>query len=425
MTKNSRFFRPLLMVVLGILTTGIICAGYASRPVFLTSFQNTVDDLLLRSASDGLRSERIAIVDIDENSLKKFGQWPWPRTVLAELIDAIASQDPLCVVLDMLFAESDRTNSSNDAVLAQSLARVPVLLGYQFLAHSEDANPKDCLLLPLHITLAVPSGNPKITLDLLTARSISCALPQLSAASVSEGFLNVFPDNDGVIREVPLVMGWQSKLYPSLGLATALFVLKDPSVTLHVSRNGVEQLELRTQSPPSERIIPLDQYGQLNVNYRGKAKTFPYISALDLMDHNRRGDFFNKKIVFVGTSAAGLSDLRTSPLGTNIPGVEIQATVTDNVLQGDCLRRPNDASGLELGVLLATGLLASLVCAFLSSGWRLGVILLFGCGIWFGAGHLASAYHYFLSPFYPCLCLLAVYLMLSLFPNRKSSLQTR
>ena len=410
-----------MLILLGLMATGIVCYGYAARPDVLDSFQNKLDDILLSSTATGLRSDRITIVDIDDRSLKELGQWPWPRKTLAALVDAIAVQNPLCVVLDMLFAEPDRLNDTNDSILAKSLAKTPTLLGYQFRSEQEGATASDCLLLPLRLTLIAPPGSHQITLNILTARSISCALPQLATASASEGFLNVFPDNDGVIRKVPLLMGWQSKLYPSLALAAALFALEDPPVDLHVSQNGVEQLVLKKQDTASASLrIPVDSYGQMTVNYRGRAQTFPHISALDILNHNSRQDFFNKKIVFIGTSAAGLADLRTTPLGTNVPGVEIQATATDNLLQGDYLHSAEKDFNPELIALLVTGLCTTLCCAFMKHRWRLLYILLYGAGLWFVSTYLISSRQLLVSPFYAYLCLLAVFLVLSPFQQKNT-----
>ncbi len=413
MPVTLRLYRSLLLLS-GLLLTALALIGHIYQPAVLVPFQHGFDDALSRGIAPGLRSNNIVIVDIDERSLNALGQWPWPRRTMAALIDAIAAQKPRCVVLDLLFAEPDRMGTANDVLLAKSLANTQAVLGYQFLAKPTGSEPPDCLLLPLTLTLVTPPGIKKISLDLLTAQSITCALPPLAAAAGSEGFLNVLPDGDGVIRVVPLLMGWQGKLYPSLALATALLVLQDPPLSLYLSSQGVEQLEIEQET--HNTAIPLDAYGQLLVNYRGAGHTFPHFSALDILNNTSKQNIFNEKIVFVGTSAAGLADLRTTPLGTNVPGVEIQATVTDNLLQGDFLHRTDAA---EPAVIILVGILTSLCVILLRPLWCLIYVLFCGCGLWFAPMYLASAHRLFFSPFYPCLALLAVFVLLVPFKEKR------
>ena len=243
-------------------------------------------------------------------------------------------------------------------------------------------------------------------------------LPPLAVAAESEGFLNVLPDGDGVIRMVPLLMGWQGKLYPSLALATALLVLQNPPLSLYLSSQGVEQLEFEQHT--RKTIVPLDPYGQLLINYRGPRHTFPYFSALDLLNNTSKQNFFNEKIVFIGTSASGLADLRTTPLGTNIPGVEIQATVTDNLLQGDFL---HSSKNIELAASVLIGVLTSLCVILLRPLWCLIYVLLCGCGLWFAPLHLAYTQRLFFSPFYPYLALLVVFMLLVIFKDKQPPLE--
>ena len=421
MPTTSGVVRTCLLVLLGMLITTVVALGYAYRPEMLASLQQRLDDFVLRSIASGLHSDNVVIVDIDERSLQEFGQWPWPRNTLATLVEAIAAGKPRCIALDMLFAETDRIAATNDTLLAQSLAKAPVILGYQFLAQENKEHSADCLLLPLNLTLMTPPGIEKITLDLFTARSILCTLPSLAGTAASEGFLNVFPDSDGSIRTVPLLMGWRGKLYPNLALATALFVLHNPQMKLYLSPNGVECLELLQQNGTIDSVIPLDPYGQLTVNYRGKARTFPFVSAQDILHGNIGQTVLEEKIVFVGTSASELADLRTTPLGTNVPGVEIQATVADNLLQGDSLHGGNGFFSLELAAIYLVGLLTSFCVILLRPLWRLAYAVLCAYGLWAVAVFLADTRHFLFSPLYPSITLLAVCIVLSFFKGNTPS----
>ena len=338
------------------------------KPTLTDFLNNRVYDILL-SAGMGETSPVPIIVDIDEKSLQQYGQWPWPRYRIAILLEKLSGLGAQSIGLDMMFAEDDRTSidvirkellrdfgvdlgfgevphhlRDSDKRLADALSRGNVVLGYQFLFEKE-TDSENCLLHPLQVNRL---GQVRVERDaslFIHARSVSCNLKIFSQAAAGSGFFNILPDPDGILRRVPLIIEHRDRLYPSLALATLMQFLDVNSALLKKDKNGVESLFL------NQTAIPLTSKRNMLIRFRGKGKTFDYISAADILSGRIPDGKIRGKIVFVGTSASGLKELKSTPFDPVFPGVEVHATVVDNILKKDFLSRPKWAEGLEsLGV---------------------------------------------------------------------------
>jgi adenylate cyclase len=389
-------------------------------------------DLLL-SANKGESSSIPVIVDIDEKSLNEYGQFPWPRYRIAILLDKLRNLGPSSIGLDMLFAEEDRASihsirkelsrdfgvdlkfgevpqslRDNDQRLAEALSRGPIVLGYQFL-FDEDSDSKSYLLHPLHINKLGHERTEKEASLFLHARSVSCNLKMFSQAAAGSGFFNVSPDPDGILRRVPLVMEHQGKLYPSLALVTLMKAAGVKDILLKTDRNGGDSFYL------NQTAIPLTSKGCLLVRFRGKGKTFDYVSAADILSDRIPSEKIQGRIVFVGTSASGLKELRATPFDPVFPGVEVHATVVDNILKRDFISRPKWAAGLESFGILVLGLVSTFILAWTGAGWSSLLLGILGVGVWQASVWTFEKEGIFISPVLPLIVLVCNFSILTFF----------
>jgi adenylate cyclase len=395
--RDWRYSQRVLLY--GILFSVILFLVGLAKPTLTDFLHNRVYDTLL-SANTGQPSPVPVIVDVDEKSLQQYGQWPWPRYRIAILLDKLRGLGALGIGLDMMFAEEDRTSiemirkelshdfgielgfkeipldlRDSDKRLADSLSRGNVVLGYQFL-FEEGSNSDNCLLHPLHINKLGHVREEESSGVFIKARGVSCNLKMLSQAAGASGFFNVSPDPDGILRRVPLVIEHQGKFYPSLALATLMRSLGVKDVLLKTDDSVAESLCV------NKTVIPLTSRGNLLIRFRGKSKTFEYVSAADILSDRVPKGKIQGKIVFVGTSASGMKELRSTPFDPIFPGVEVHAMVVDNILKKDFLSRPKWAPGLESLLALGLGLLSTLVLAWTGAGWSLLLLGGAGVGVW-------------------------------------------
>jgi adenylate cyclase len=397
-------------------------------PILVDSLEGKVYDSFLRSAPRHPASGRIAIVDLDEASLERLGQWPWPRYRIARLLERIREDGATAVGLDIVFAEPDRVSLlslsgeilrdlgtridlagsprealDTDRKLAATLAEGPFVLGYQF--DFERTRGNGCVLHPLHEAIRDAEGAGGAD-GLLEAPGIVCNLPALSKAAGSSGFFNATPDPDGVLRRVPLVIRHKGALYPNLALALYRKALGG-DVVLERDTEGVEALRL------DGRRIPLDRHGNMLVNFRGPHRTFPHLSAAAVLEGTADTTRLKGRIVLLGTTAAGLKDIRTTPLDPVQPGVEIHANVLDNLLSGDPIAEPRWARVVRLLLVLVPGFLLTGLLARSSAAWGLALIVPSAAAIWLGSWELLAYRQVFLPPLLPVVTLAVVFTVLA------------
>jgi adenylate cyclase len=375
----------------------------------------------------------VRIVDIDEPSLAKIGQWPWPRTRLAAIIDALKAAGARTITLDMILAEPDRLSPgefaklfdnvpqlapmiveasklpSNDDRLAEAVAAAPVTLG---IAGEAGGTRKAA---PPHARFAFAGDDPQQFVPRFSG--VIGSLPVLTERAVGLGAVNWIPLRDQVIRRVPLLLSVGGKLYPALPLETLRVALKETTVFVRSSggsgvlsfgqRTGVEVVRV------GSIVLPTDANGELWLRF---ARPDPrrYVSAGTVLD----GSFDPKAVagrdIFIGTSAVGLLDLRATPLDSAVPGVEIHAQALEQMLSGDHLVRPPYATGAELLFLLAVGagvawLIYRVGAVATAVIGALAVLAVFAAS-WLAYAHAGLLF----DPVYPSLAILLLYLATSL-----------
>lgn len=371
-----------------------LCLFYlfgSRKPQFLISFDNRLTDIMFTIRGKAPISDSVVIVDIDDASLARIGQWPWPRNTVAELVSQIHQADARVIGFDIVFAELDRTSPKNhldgiidllttpvadeernalrsnpsldhDLILGDTLASLPSVLGYIFLTAPQDGLDANVPFPSCTIHLDPPStALPSI--NFIRASNTIVNIGDVSQGE-SEGFFNVFPDPAGTIRKVPLFMALNGVPYPSLALETMRIGLGEQEVTIHISRQVETAQKGILGVTVGGKFIPTDDQGQITVNYRGPVKTFVYVPAADILA-GQHLDMLKDKYVLIGTSAAGLLDLRATPFANIFPGVEIQATVIDNLLTGDPLTYDLYTEiGMTYALVAGSGVLLSALLAY-------------------------------------------------------------
>ena len=419
------------LILAGLGLTLVMCGVHLRPPLFLEQLEHKYFDALAKSFHRMSPSGRVAIVDLDEASLRSFGQWPWPRYRIASLLKKIGELGAASVGLDIIFAEPDRSSLmvlqaellrdlktgidpagmpvealDNDRTLAGELSKGPNVLAYQF-RFGEAENPAgECRLHPISVAFLSRAGvDPKP--EMPSASGVVCNIPVLTRAAPSSGFLNVAPDPDGTLRRVPLIYGYRGAFYPSLALAAVMQSLGTTQVIVDVSSGSPDSIRL------GNRIIPVDPAGNMIVHYRGRRTTFEYFSAADVLNGRIPGSKLSGRIVFLGSTAAGLKETMVTPMDPMEPGVEIHATIADNLIVGDFLSRPRWAGLVELLCVLVLGIVSTGFIIRSRALLGLPFLALLVVGLTSGSIWLFSSRGIYASPLVPIFTMAGSYLVLT------------
>ncbi|MFZ5775300.1 MAG: CHASE2 domain-containing protein [Thermodesulfobacteriota bacterium] len=361
------------------------------KPPLLETLDHRQVDAMFRFRGTIPPAQPVVIVDLDERSLAKIGQWPWPRNTVARLIEGIGSASPKAIGLDIVFAEQDRTSPGpildaitpllpktippaaieaikadprldHDAQLGAALASTPSVLGYVFQTQNDSLKDETSRPFATAIVHIAPKES---QLDQLTLPTAYRAILNVGAVSQgrSEGFFNVFPDSAGTVRRVPLFMSLDGVPCPSLALEMVRIGLEEEAITIHASHRGNDGRQTILGVSLGNLLIPTDEQGQLAVNYRGPDRTYPYVSAADILEGRGLG-LLRGKYVLIGTSAAGLLDLRATPFSSIYPGVEVHANVIENILSVNPLTYDSYTEiGITASLIVVGGIALSLLLA--------------------------------------------------------------
>ncbi len=415
---------------LGAALTLLAALLYIYQPPLLRGVNLRVLDALQRASGPSTKKPVTVVVDIDETSLREFGQWPWPRYRIAALLSELQRLGAQAVGIDIVFPEPDRLSpirylenlekdrglvlpprlaadlEDNDRVLADVLSRGRFILGYKFLFGGRKVASPDCVLHPVNPVI-VRGGAAESESPFLVASGVVCNIAVLAEAASASGFLDALPDEDGILRRIPLIIESQGLLYPSLALATVLRSTGVRRTTVRISRFGVESLEL------DGLTIPVDGRGSMLLNFSADRNSAPRLSAAQVMRGEVAAEMVKDRLVLLGASAVGLEDTVATPISPALAGVDIHATVVDNLLQKDFLQRPPFAAGIELLLVLLIGVGATFLIASSGAAVTSAVSLLAALGLWLGSIWLLQSRGIVLSPLYPLNVLAANFLILT------------
>ena len=366
------------------------------EPVTLQVLRHTLFDQYQRWQPRPYTAAPVRIIDIDDESLRRFGQWPWPRTRLAELTQKLQSAQPAVVAYDMLFAEPDRTSPQvmlgiwqlsgaaraqvqalpdHDQVLASVLANGPVVLGLSLERASQPGQPA---AVKTRFVTVGEAAQPYL-------HAFSGAinpLPQLAESAAGLGAMTFVPDADGVVRRVALLVRVGDALVPTLATETLRVAQGVSNVLVRsVARQGVGVADVRI----GQLTLPTTDKGGVWVHY-SQPEPARTIAAWKVLEGQVSAAELAGKLLLVGTSAQGLMDLRFTPLGAIAPGVEIHAQLLEQVLTGGGLTYPSWSPALQIISAAAAGLtmgyIALSAAALVSLAWFVGLSGLLAAAAW-------------------------------------------
>ena len=355
--------------------------AYLFIPQTFFSLNDHLHDFMFTIRGELPQSNRIVIIDIDETSLKEFGQWPWSRSIVAELINKLSDANAGIIGLDIVSAEPDQTSphriaskiknhtanlDNYDLILAETLSSTPTVGGYVF-TFEENNHDKVPLIPTVFVEKGLQHNN-----SILQPKGIVLNIDVLQEKFYSSGFFNNIPDAGGMIHRVPLIMRYDSIVYPSLVLEMARIYSRASKVEIYGDEMGVNKIQF------GDFTVPTDHVGRLIVNFRGPGRHFKYISAADILNGKFDAKEIAGKFIFVGTSAVGLSDLRSISFDSTIPGVEVHANTLDNILEGDFLHEPLDVIVYNLLIIWSIVFLLILLFSYLNSWLLLPVAIAVG-----------------------------------------------
>jgi len=411
-----------VIVAAGIFLLLIQLSVFVFYSSFFRSMDNRIYDSFLVSSKNLTSSHVPVIVDLDEQSLAEYGQWPWPRYRVAILLEKMRRLGAVVVATDIVFSEPDRSSPihiqeellqelgvkvefaglpealmDNDQVLSNILINGPFVLAYNVLFDGTASGGSNGMH-PVQVALSKTPYAEEDASYLINATGAICNLKVLTDAVTGSGFFNTMSDKDGIIRRSPLIIRIEDKYYPSLALASIMRSMGTRQLILKLKYGGID---LRV----GNSIIPLDIQGNLMVKYKGKGRTFRYISSADILQDKLPQQSLAGKIVFLGTTAAGLKDLRSTPFDRVCPGVEIHANIIDNVLSREFLYRPDWAEHLELAAALLVGILSTLILIWAPPFWGVAMLGAGVLGLWNAAAWVFHSRGLFFTPLMPIIVL--------------------
>ncbi|WP_428674847.1 CHASE2 domain-containing protein [Roseibium sp.] len=408
-------------------------------PVFVASLRALTFDVYQRLKPRVPLGQPIRIIDIDEESIAQYGQWPWPRTQLARLVDRIAALGAACIAFDMVFSEPDRTGPAgflreleergwpgqaeigpllsgipdNDLVFAQSIARVPTVLGFFNEARSQMGLPEP------KAGFVVLGDDPAPLLNQIRGSVMS--LPPYRQASTGSGTISLGQgDADGVVRRVPMFIADENgQKFPAMALETLRVVQGEGTYILKTSQASGEVSagnEAMTEFKVGQFQVPVTANGELMLYY-SKNDPSLYLSAKDILSlsDEELAPLIEGHIILFGASAAGLRDIRLTALGESVPGVFMHEQIIDQILSGAFLSRPDWATGAELAALFVVTLALAVILphsgAYVSAGIGAVLTATVSAGSWFAF----ARYGLLLDPVFPMLVSGLIFLMTTIF----------
>lgn len=296
----------------------------------------------------------VVIAAIDEKSIDLIGRWPWPREKIAQLLDRLKEYGVKVAGFDIVFSSPER-GSDGDVQLAAAIKRFPnIVLGYFFhfsdvgLEHineEELARFVKTVARSRYTGIKKGAGVKLAPLGLRQAYAVEATIKPLARATRNAGYFNYHPERDGSIRRIPMLVQYQDRvdleedtdyLFPPLAL-TMLKKYMDASIVVDIEEFGVSRVVL---AGDQSKEIPVNEQGEMWINYYGPEHTFPHYSIIDILEGRVSQEQLADKMVLIGSTAIAIEDLRPTPFDEVFPGIEIHATVLDNILRDRYLRIP-------------------------------------------------------------------------------------
>ncbi|WP_375724994.1 adenylate/guanylate cyclase domain-containing protein [Arcobacter sp. KX21116] len=365
----------------------------------ISNFDEKIREVFFEIRGEIPTTKKVVIINIDEKSINKLGQWPFSRDHMAQVLANLTNAGAGIIGIDIIFSESDRSSPSymakklniqgefrdNDQLLAAVIYQTPTVLGYYF-TKDLSKNTK-----PVPVTKFTPAASP----HLLNFENVVTNISPIQENAYSSGFFNAFNDQQGKIIKMPLLLQYKNKIYPSLVFEMVSIASNTSSVKIVQDNYAISGVKL------SNIDIPTDNSGFMRINFRGAKGSFKYISFLDILN----GDFdpkdINGKFILIGSSITTLADLRSTVYDLALPGVEIHANMIDNILKGDFLYEPTFGKAIDILVIFILTVVLGTLLLFLSSTDIIVVILLLSTILYSLYYYLLFSQGLILNLFYP------------------------
>jgi adenylate cyclase len=377
----------------------------------------------------------VRIVNIDEKSLARFGQWPWPRTLVADLVTNLTRFGPAAIGFDVMFAEPDRLSPavtadtirdldedtraklralpSNDELLADAMRQSRVALGESGLPSLVAELDKE-----LPVTGLAKIGYQEPERFMWEFPGLLRSTPVLEAAAGGRGLLTIKTERDGIVRRVPVIMRAQGLTMPSLSFEMLRLASGGDTILIKSTDIGITSVAVKGFA------MPTDLQGQIWVHFAPNDPSI-YVSAADVLDGKVDADDVAGRLVLIGTAAVGLQDVKTTPISPVMPGVEIHAQVLEAALTGQLLAQPIWGLTAEFLSAMILGL------AVIWFAPMFGPVSLIAVGAFFATLLVGTSWYYYsqyrllIDPTYPLLSTTAIYLTLIFFSFVREQSQRR
>ena len=329
---------------------------------FIDSIENKTFDLrqsIMINEGSKKANKDIVIIAIDDATyeyiLGKYGEWPLPRDIYANIINYLEKQSPRAIAFDMMFVKSLKSENKADEALIKTFKKYNnIFTSMNF--DNQSADLREPPVLPEKLTVDIINLS-HLNFSDLTFTNCRSILDGIIQATSNIGIINVSRSDDGILRKMPVVVKYKEQFYPQLALKVGLNYLGEKQTSFEIDKNSNFKI--------GDRKIYLDKDGSAILNWYGPAGTYTYIPMYQLikavngekteLDYN-----FSNKIIYFGTTAASLFDIKTVPSGKIYPGVEVQATYVNNIIDNNFIRKVHKGYTIALSILLAL-LIASVV----------------------------------------------------------------
>lgn len=347
-------------------------------------------------------SQDIVLIDMDEKSLSEQGRWPWSRLVMADLVNKLGEAGVVVTAIDVSFPEPENNPATQviryareqnldsaeiisvleqaevdldaDSALAEAVGGYDVIPGYIFI---NDGESKGAIPPPVATDNEIQAR----AWGIRSASGYIANIPEVTEAAAGSGFYSVLEDDDGTLRRYNMLFEHDGNIYSSLALETIRLYMFADEIELIGSQAGESYAIEGVRVADLE--IPLDQYGQMLIPFRGRSGQFPSISATDVIEGRVDPAELEGKIAFIGSTAMALFDFRSTPIQSQFPGLEVHPTIAQGILDQNIKHEPWWGYGINLLLVLITGVLFSFILPFLSAPFILGISALYLTGYGF------------------------------------------
>jgi adenylate cyclase len=400
-------------------------------PPVLRELQGRYFDLLQQAKPRPYVPVPVRVVDIDDASLAKLGQWPWPRTLLAQLIERLNAFQPKAIALDFILAEPDRTSPAralqqlpapppdfvhwitslpdHDQIFAHTIATAPVITGFALTDAGGGRLPA------LKAGWSTAGNDPALFVPHYGGAVVD--LPAIEGAATGNGSLNIVSGRDQVSRRVPMIVNYKDKLYPSLAAEALRIAQHAESYTVKASgasgltsfgqKTGISFIKI------GDLVTDTDSSGAIWLYDTGPVSQRS-IPAWRVLDGSVKPEDIRGSIIFIGVGAAGLGDLKATPLSAAVPGVEVHAQIAEQALLHSFLSRPDWAPGAEMIYLALLGVTLIIALPRIGAAWSAAFTVIVMVSAFAASWYAFAELRLLFAPVYPTIVALCVYLSASL-----------